>query len=67
MTGFARAETAQPWGALSCEIRSVNHRYLELQLRLPESLRHVEHAARELLREQLGRGKVDCSLRLQSL
>ncbi len=66
MTGFARAETAQPWGALSCEIRSVNHRYLELQLRLPESLRHVEHAARELLRERLGRGKVDCSLRLQS-
>jgi uncharacterized protein (TIGR00255 family) len=66
MTGFARAEAAQPWGALSCEIRSVNHRYLELQLRLPESLRHAEHAARELLREQLGRGKVDCSLRLQS-
>ena len=66
MTGFARVEAAHPWGTLSCEIRSVNHRYLELQLRLPDSLRHAEHAARELLRERLGRGKVDCSLRLQS-
>lgn len=65
MTGFARAEAVHPWGTLSCEIRSVNHRYLELQLRVPEALRHAEHASRELLRERLGRGKVDCSLRLQ--
>lgn len=65
MTGFARAEAVHPWGTLSCEIRSVNHRYLELQLRVPEQLRHAEHTARELLRERLGRGKVDCSIRLQ--
>ena len=65
MTGFARAEAVHPWGTLSCEIRSVNHRYLELQLRVPEALRHAEHASRELLRERLGRGKVDCSVRLQ--
>ena len=65
MTGFARAEALHPWGTLSCEIRSVNHRYLELQLRVPEPLRHAEHAAREMLRERAGRGKVDCTIRLQ--
>ncbi|MFM7275081.1 MAG: YicC/YloC family endoribonuclease [Gammaproteobacteria bacterium] len=65
MTGFARLEATHPWGSLGCEIRSVNHRYLELQLRVPEPLRHAEHAARERLREVLGRGKVDCTLRLQ--
>ncbi len=65
MTGFARAEAVHPWGSLACEIRSVNHRYLELQLRVPESLRHAEHVAREMLRERLGRGKVDCSIRFQ--
>ena len=65
MTGFARLEATHPWGSLGCEIRSVNHRYLELQLRLPDALRHAEHAARERLREALGRGKVDCTLRFQ--
>jgi uncharacterized protein (TIGR00255 family) len=65
MTGFARLEATHPWGSLGCEIRSVNHRYLELQLRVPDALRHTEHAARERLRESLGRGKVDCALRLQ--
>ena len=63
MTGFARREASLDAGQLSCEIRSVNHRYLELQLRLPDALRGIEHAARELLRERLGRGKVDCTLR----
>jgi uncharacterized protein (TIGR00255 family) len=63
MTGFARRETALAAGQLSCEIRSVNHRYLELQLRVPDALRGAEHAARECLRQRLGRGKVDCTLR----
>jgi uncharacterized protein (TIGR00255 family) len=66
MTGFARRELATAWGVLGCELRSVNHRYLEVQLRLPETLRHAETAARELLRARLGRGKVDCSLRLHA-
>ncbi len=65
MTAFARSEATLGWGSLTWEIRSVNHRYLETQLRLPDTLRHVETAARELLRERLARGKVDCSLRLQ--
>jgi len=66
MTAFARREASFAWGTLSWEIRSVNHRYLEAQLRLPETLRQVEMPARELLRERLSRGKVDCILRLQA-
>jgi uncharacterized protein (TIGR00255 family) len=66
MTAFARQETSLPWGCVSWEIRSVNHRYLEVQLRLPDTLRQLEMPARDLLRERLGRGKVDCSLRLQT-
>ena len=64
MTAFARSEANLAWGSLAWEVRSVNHRYLETQLRLPDTLRHVETAARERLRERLARGKVDCSLRL---
>jgi uncharacterized protein (TIGR00255 family) len=66
MTAFARREACHPWGSLSWEIRSVNHRYLEAQLRLPEAARHLEMPARELLREKLVRGKLDCTLRLQT-
>ncbi len=46
-----------------CEIRSVNHRYLEASVRLPEELRSLEHLMRERLNKRLGRGKVDCTLR----
>jgi uncharacterized protein (TIGR00255 family) len=63
MTGFASAERQLPAGRLSWEIRSVNHRYLELGLRLPEEFRVLEPAIRELLGAQLGRGKVDVGLR----
>ena len=49
MTGFARRERQGPWGTLTCELRSVNHRYLELSLRLPEDLRGLENDARQLL------------------
>ncbi len=66
MTAFARREQTFPWGSLAWEVRSVNHRYLEAQLRLPEAARHLEMAARELLRERIGRGKVDCTLRLHA-
>ena len=66
MTGFARREGIYAWGSLAWEIRSVNHRYQEMQIRLPEMLRHLETACRERLREGLGRGKIDCTLRLQT-
>jgi uncharacterized protein (TIGR00255 family) len=61
MTGFARCETAVPTGALVCELRSVNHRYLEPSLRLPEELRALEPALRSRLQKELRRGKVDCT------
>lgn len=60
MTAYARQETAGPWGSVVWEMRSVNHRYLECHLRLPESLRPLEGKLRELVRTQLHRGKVDC-------
>ena len=65
MTAFARREAVFSWGSLTWEIRSVNHRYLEVQSRVPDALRHLESTCRELLRERLGRGKIDCTLRLQ--
>lgn len=62
MTGFARLEAQYPWGHLICEIRTVNHRYLEPGLRLSDALRSLEPGLREQLRNQLGRGKVDLVL-----
>lgn len=64
MTAFARVEQNGAYGTLSWELRSVNHRYLEPHLRLPESLRDIEGAIREALRNGLSRGKVECTLRL---
>ena len=63
MTAFARQEADTDQGTLSWEIRSVNHRYLEIGIRLPEELRAVESAVREKINARLGRGKVDCSCR----
>jgi uncharacterized protein (TIGR00255 family) len=62
MTGFARREAPVPGGVLACELRSVNHRYLEPSLRLPEELRALEPELRALLQKELRRGKVDCTL-----
>jgi uncharacterized protein (TIGR00255 family) len=64
MTAFARAEQAGANGTLSWELRSVNHRYLEPHLRLPEAFRDLEGAVREALRNGLSRGKVECTLRI---
>jgi uncharacterized protein (TIGR00255 family) len=66
MTAFARRDTQGDWGVLTCEIRTVNHRYLEPSFRLPEALRELENRFREQLRTQLRRGKVDVALRFQS-
>jgi len=65
MTGFARRERQGPWGTLTCELRSVNHRYLELSLRLPDDLRGVENDARQVLAGTLRRGKVDAGVYLR--
>ena len=61
MTGFARAERTTPAGLLAWEIRSVNHRYLEVGLRLPEELRAAEGEFRRTIGAVARRGKVDAS------
>lgn len=60
MTGFARREALGPWGSLICELRSVNHRFLEAGFRLPEELRSAEAELRQRLTREIRRGKVDC-------
>src|ERR1700694_2331510 len=67
MTGFARREFAGPFGTLVCELRSVNHRYLDATLRLPDSCRALESELRQALARELRRGKVDCTLQQRSL
>lgn len=65
MTAFASAERNTPWGTLGCEIRAVNHRYLELSVRAPEDLRALEPAIREKVAARAQRGKLELSLRLR--
>jgi uncharacterized protein (TIGR00255 family) len=65
MTAYASAETQGPAGTLGCELRTVNHRYLELSPRLPEELRGFEPALRERVATRLSRGKVDLTVRLR--
>ena len=63
MTAFARGQIQEQWGAVSVEIKSINHRYLDINMRLPEMLRALEMPLRALIRKQLQRGKVDYTLR----
>src|SRR6202521_2029673 len=62
MTAFARRETTPAWGTLVCELRSVNHRFLEAGFRLSDELRGAEGELRARLAKQLRRGKVDCTI-----
>jgi uncharacterized protein (TIGR00255 family) len=62
MTGFARVEASGAWGTLVCELRSVNHRFLDVSLRLPDSCRSLESELRSRLQSGLRRGKVDCTV-----
>ncbi|MEJ2650714.1 MAG: YicC family protein [Gammaproteobacteria bacterium] len=66
MTAFARREEETPWGVLIWELRTVNHRYLEMSPRLPEDFRVLESQVRERVSAVLQRGKVECQLRFQS-
>jgi len=63
MTAFARQDSQHSWGTVIWEVRSVNHRFLEPHLRLPEQFRELEGTLRERLRKRLNRGKVECTLR----
>ena len=67
MTGFASATRELATAALNVEIRSVNHRYLDLQFRLPEELRALETGLRDLATARLQRGKVECRIALNPL
>ena len=66
MTAFASAERATEWGTLACELRAVNHRFLEIGTRLPEELRALEPQLRERVATRVSRGKLDLSLRLRA-
>jgi uncharacterized protein (TIGR00255 family) len=66
MTGFATAEARTGSFRLVWEIRSVNHRFLELGFRLPDELRAVEPECRELVGTAIKRGKVDCTLKISA-
>jgi len=65
MTAFASHRRQTEWGEISCELRSVNHRYLDASIRLPEGMRDLEPKIRDCLRTKLSRGKVDVSVRFQ--
>lgn len=65
MTAYASGERTTDWGTLGCEMRAVNHRFLELGARLPEELRALEPAIREHVSAGVSRGKVDLVLRLR--
>jgi uncharacterized protein (TIGR00255 family) len=64
MTGFAAVEKETAYGVLVLELRAVNHRYLELQLKLDENMRSFEPGLRDMIAGKLGRGKVECRLSL---
>jgi uncharacterized protein (TIGR00255 family) len=65
MTAFARSQLQNERVNLVCEIRSINHRYLEISLHLPEPLRVFEMPIREHIRDKIKRGKIECVLRYQ--
>lgn len=63
MTAFARGQAEGSWGTAVCELRSINHRYLEMVIRLPDNLYELEAPMRETLRRYIKRGKIECHLR----
>ena len=65
MTAYARREIKGEWGSAAWELRSVNQRYLETYIRLPEQFRSLEPVIRERIRGRLTRGKVECNLRFE--
>jgi len=62
MTGYASVARELPEGVLNLELRAVNHRFLDIQMRMPEELRFVEPSLRELFAGKVSRGKVECRL-----
>ena len=65
MTAYQRDSETGAWGNATIELKTVNHRFLDISLRLPEDLRSLEPLFREAIQKKLSRGKVDCSLRIE--
>ena len=65
MTAFSRATGQTAWGEITCELRSVNHRFLEISPRLSDEVRRLEPQVRDTITRNLKRGRVDCTIRLQ--
>ena len=65
MTAFSRQEVTEDWGAINLEMRTVNHRYLDINLRLAEEIRFFESSARQMISNRLSRGRVDLTLKYQ--
>lgn len=66
MTGFARTEQQADWGRLVWELRAVNHRYLDVQFRLPEEFRGLEPKLRRAAQQAVSRGKFEARLKFES-
>lgn len=66
MTGFGTATNNEPTGSVTVELRTVNSRFLELHFKIPDALRHLESALKELIQSQLKRGKVECRINVKS-
>jgi uncharacterized protein (TIGR00255 family) len=64
MTASSQATVSTPLGELSCELRGVNHRYLDIAPRMPEELRPYESEMRDRISAKLSRGRLDCFIRL---
>jgi len=65
MTAYGRAENSDNQISISCEIRSVNHRYLEIAVRMPEELRPLEQKIRDYISKKIKRGKIECNIRIE--
>jgi uncharacterized protein (TIGR00255 family) len=66
MTAFSRTQLQSHWGTLVCECRSINHRYLEMGLRIPDTFQELESEIRDRVRQHIKRGKVECLIRFQA-
>jgi len=64
MTAYGRTEDKKNDNSIACEIRTINHRYLEISIRMPEELRSLEQKIRENISQKLKRGKIDCNIRI---
>jgi uncharacterized protein (TIGR00255 family) len=65
MTGFGRSEHSGPSASYRCEIKSVNSRFIEVNIRLPRSMAEIESELISLIKEKLQRGKIDCFIEIQ--